>query len=141
MDHGRVEQVGTPKEIYYRPRSEFVARFFGENNLLPAQAAGGSAVDSPLGRHVLTATGRPTAVAIRPESLSLRPGAERRSATGAVESLTFLGATTQIVVRLGGNQAHSVKIRLPTPEFDGRADVGDPISVFWSDADVSVLGA
>jgi spermidine/putrescine transport system ATP-binding protein len=145
MDHGRVEQVGTPKEIYYRPRSEFVARFFGENNLLPARAAGGSAVDSPLGRHVLAATGNPTAVAIRPESLSLNPksgpGAERRSATGAVESLTFLGATTQIVVRLSDDKAHSVKIRLPTPEFDGRADVGDPISVFWSDADVSVLGA
>jgi spermidine/putrescine transport system ATP-binding protein len=57
-----------------------------------------------------------------------------------VESLTFLGATTQIVVRLGGT-GPSVRIRLPTPEFDGRADIGDPISVFWSDADVSVLGA
>jgi spermidine/putrescine transport system ATP-binding protein len=142
MDHGRVEQVGTPKEIYYRPRSEFVARFFGENNLLPARAAGVAGIDSPLGRHVLApSSGSPTAVAIRPESLSLRPGADRRSATGAVESLTFLGATTQIVVRLGGDHTHSVKIRLPTPEFDGRADVGDPISVFWSDADVSVLGA
>jgi spermidine/putrescine transport system ATP-binding protein len=57
-----------------------------------------------------------------------------------VESLTFLGATTQIVVRLG-ESGSSVRIRLPTPEFDGRADVGDPISVWWSDADVSVLGA
>jgi len=140
MDHGRIEQVGTPKEIYYRPRSEFVAKFFGENNLLPARAAGTTAIDSPLGRHALAPSGRPTAVAIRPESLSLRPGAERRSAEGAVESLTFLGATTQIVVRLGETES-SVKIRLPTPEFDGSAGVGDPVSVWWSDADVSVLGA
>ena len=35
MQAGRIQQIGTPHEVYYRPSCEFVARFFGENNLVP----------------------------------------------------------------------------------------------------------
>src|SRR5204863_2052270 len=34
MNHGKIEQVGTPEEVYYRPANEYVARFFGDNNLI-----------------------------------------------------------------------------------------------------------
>ena len=39
MNHGRIEQLGTPEEIYDRPRSEFVARFIGGSNILTGKAA------------------------------------------------------------------------------------------------------
>ena len=35
MNEGRIEQVGTPRDIYNKPRTEFVARFIGGNNVLP----------------------------------------------------------------------------------------------------------
>ena len=41
MNHGKIEQIGTPQEVYYRPVNEYVARFFGDNNL----------IDVTLGRH------------------------------------------------------------------------------------------
>ena len=34
MNHGRIEQIGSPQEVYYRPANEYVARFFGDNNLI-----------------------------------------------------------------------------------------------------------
>ena len=37
MQSGRIRQLGTPHELYYRPNCEFVARFFGENNLVPGR--------------------------------------------------------------------------------------------------------
>ncbi|WP_428032489.1 ABC transporter ATP-binding protein [Ancylobacter sp.] len=158
MDHGRVEQVGTPKDIYYRPQSEFVAKFFGENNILPAQRAAsstgqgaGTAAHSPLGDHELrhhvldgALPATPFSIAIRPESFSLggaggaAPG--KRMMTGRLENLTFLGATTQLLVRLGEGP-HSVKVRLPTPELAGGIAIGEPVPLCWSDADISVLQA
>ena len=38
MNAGRIEQIGTPQEVYYRPASEYVARFFGDNNLIEGDA-------------------------------------------------------------------------------------------------------
>ncbi|WP_246702542.1 ABC transporter ATP-binding protein [Starkeya sp. ORNL1] len=148
MDHGKVEQVGTPKDIYYRPQSEFVAKFFGENNILPARLTGSSpAIESPLGGHALQGVGPADAVsiAIRPESFSIgetgKDAADQRSMVGHLESLTFLGATTQLVVRLGEGSPHTVKVRLPTPDLGGAIGVGGPVPLRWSDADVSVLTA
>jgi sulfate transport system ATP-binding protein len=40
MDHGGIEQVGTPEEVYMKPATPFVARFVGESNRLPAGASG-----------------------------------------------------------------------------------------------------
>jgi sulfate transport system ATP-binding protein len=40
MDHGGIEQVGTPEEVYMQPATPFVARFVGESNRLPAGASG-----------------------------------------------------------------------------------------------------
>lgn len=48
MRHGRVEQLGTPFEIYYQPRTPFVARFFGQMNTLSGTVAGG-AVETAFG--------------------------------------------------------------------------------------------
>ena len=49
INHGGVEQVGTPKEIYYSPKTKFVAGFFGDNNLLDGQLTASGSIETPLG--------------------------------------------------------------------------------------------
>jgi len=72
MNVGRVEQVGKPLELYYRPRTEFVARFLGTSNILELEAREGVA---RLGKVVLH-VGRSGNVRVffRPESVRIKPG-------------------------------------------------------------------
>ena len=71
MRQGRIEQVGTPEEVYYQPRTLFVAQFLGRTNLLMSDADGTEA-DTPIGRLPLNreASGR-VLVSLRPEHLTL----------------------------------------------------------------------
>ena len=96
MNRGRVEQVGSPEDVYERPATTFVAGFIGVSNLMPADGGGYALV--------------------RPEKLrveTLEPGASKggigaaaasNGATrveGVVESSLYLGTSTQIAVDLG----------------------------------------
>lgn len=74
MNQGRVEQMGTPEEVYRRPRTVFVARFLGRSNVI-AGNADGLMVETPLGRLPID-RGRNghVAVAVRPEQLILNGG-------------------------------------------------------------------
>ncbi|MFO8233621.1 MAG: ABC transporter ATP-binding protein [Longimonas sp.] len=71
MRRGRIEQVGTPEEVYYQPRTLFVAQFLGRTNLLMSDADGTEA-ETPIGRLPLNrpASGR-VLVSLRPEHLTL----------------------------------------------------------------------
>jgi len=128
MNHGRVEQVGTPKEIYHRPGSPFVARFFGENNLVPGTVEGRSngriAIGSPFGRvemedRAALGVGANVTLAVRPEHIRVRPqtGADAGFSVAAeVRSVDFLGATSQIVLALPEAGRTEVRASLPTTE-------------------------
>ncbi len=82
MRGGRLEQVGTPEEIYDAPESAFVARFIGSANLIPVvvertvngratlRLPGGRAGEAPTGRHAFAA-GEAALLMIRPERLEL----------------------------------------------------------------------
>src|SRR5437763_14437944 len=78
MNRGRVEQVGSPEDIYQRPRSEFVARFIGGTNILRGRKIGGDLVDC--GAVVLRCgQGEPaprgdTAVSVRFHDIATAPG-------------------------------------------------------------------
>jgi spermidine/putrescine transport system ATP-binding protein len=149
MNHGRIEQIGTPEEVYYRPRSEFVARFFGENNVLPAARDPRSehepAISSVLGRHSFgpAAThGEVIHVAIRPERIRLSRHALSPRGTGSlaasVERRTFLGPVTELLVRPDGSP-QPLKVRLTDGDMAEMPVPGDRLHLSWSDADVSVL--
>ena len=90
---GRVEQVGSPAEVYERPASGFVAGFVGVSNVLSAATAA-----------AITGSSRP--VTIRPEKihLELDPDAEveadEHTATGTVTKVVYLGAVTRYTVTL-----------------------------------------
>ncbi|MBX6323541.1 MAG: ABC transporter ATP-binding protein, partial [Rhodospirillaceae bacterium] len=67
MDEGRILQLGTAHDVYYRPASPFVARFFGENNLIEGRLGDGDSawrwVETPLGRLRCAVDGQPAATA------------------------------------------------------------------------------
>jgi spermidine/putrescine transport system ATP-binding protein len=110
MSRGRIEQIGSPVEVYRRPASRFVAEFVGASNILEGKVlgseGGGFAVDTATGRFVLTGQGFATGQAITfvvPEDhihlASRRPEARNRM-TGKVIGEEFLGATVRLYVEL-----------------------------------------
>jgi spermidine/putrescine transport system ATP-binding protein len=114
MSHGAVEQIGTPREVYDEPTTEFVADFLGISNLLSAQAVSGVPGECLLrvGEFLLTARGGETAArgqvkcVVRPERVNLEPAGAtgHNRVPGTVERLVYLGSATRAIVRLDTGQ-------------------------------------
>jgi spermidine/putrescine transport system ATP-binding protein len=115
MSEGRVEQIGTPEEIYNSPASLFVAGFIGSANLLPGEVSGHDGDDTIIelntGAKVRARgtdhrfVGAPVSLMLRPERLraSVEPSATGRSLAGTVTELVFQGATARLGLRLADN--------------------------------------
>ena len=113
MSEGRIEQIGTPFEIYNFPSTSFVASFVGTLSLIP-----GTIVDASTGalriggqpiriaRKFEGAAGRSVTLALRPEMTSLGAGADGMNrVSGRVTDVSFLGSIVRIRVALGGDGA------------------------------------
>ncbi len=104
MHDGRIEQFGTPADLYERPATAFVANFLGVSNLLPGTVEGTETVrlDSGTVLHVPPGTlnGRKgkVAVGIRPEKLRVG-GDEENSLAGEIIDRAYVGVSTQYLVR------------------------------------------
>jgi iron(III) transport system ATP-binding protein len=126
---GRVEQIGTPAELYLRPASAFCAEFLGEVNRLPAQVTGGRAA-TPLGAMPCALADGPAELLLRPEGITLLPAGEGVAAT--VESWRLLGPVTLLRMRLACGQ--TLQARLPPgPPLAAGTPVGlacDPARAF-----------
>jgi putative spermidine/putrescine transport system ATP-binding protein len=111
MSEGRVEQLGTPFEIYNQPRTRFVASFVGTLNLLSGHLVDGTgnvvSIDDQtvrLARAAQGGAGAPCTLALRPEAITLGPAtAEQNDLSGIIEDVSFLGAIVRIRVRFGQN--------------------------------------
>ncbi len=104
MHAGRVEQVGTPAEIYRAPATRFVAEFVGEPNLIPANPLGGGRVRLAFADLQLVAPEGTACAMIRPEDVILVEGvppAEIATAPGVVEEVVAIGPMTTLFVRCG----------------------------------------
>jgi len=115
MNHGRVEQVGAPTEIYERPRTRFVADFIGEINIVEEG-------------------GRPRA--LRPEKIRLVPAAEARVA-GVVETANFLGGST--LYRIRAADGRSLLARETHAGERALRAAGDAVGLAWNDSDAVAL--
>jgi len=98
MEKGRIAQVGTPQDIYYRPASAFVAEFIGTMNRLSGRREGGELV-VPSGRLPLEGLDA-DAVQFRPEDARL-VDASQGQLSGKVLSSFFLGDHTRLVIDAG----------------------------------------
>ena len=125
MGAGRIEQVGSPRDVYERPASEHVARFMGHANLLEArvEAVESEGVDVRLatGEHlrapggVGVATGMRAALMVRPEGVRLhatRP-AERGGAmlAGVIAGVSYQGSVLHVVVRLHNKEVLRAEVQ------------------------------
>jgi iron(III) transport system ATP-binding protein len=91
MRSGHIEQVGTPEEVYYQPRTLFVAQFLGRTNLLLSQARGREA-DTAIGPIGLNRDADGTVlVSLRPEHLTLEPCDSGLGPTGTIIGRAFKG--------------------------------------------------
>lgn len=100
MREGRIEQIGTPTEIYQNPTSEYVANFFGRCNLISAEAKE-QGYFTPFGQVTCAKNERPVPNALllyRPEELVLNASSVGNA---VVESVSFLGTSYEVAVSSG----------------------------------------
>jgi iron(III) transport system ATP-binding protein len=96
MNEGRIEQIGTPRELYQSPSSPFVAGFIGAINFLPG----------PIAARLLPehATAPALPIGIRPESLRLAvPSGAAGELLGSVAAMSFLGGTLRVLIDVEGH--------------------------------------
>lgn len=113
MNYGRIEQVGTPAEVYERPTSRFVAEFIGESNELPATVDARRDGATTLGGSRFAASdlerfdaGEAVWLVIRPEKLLIGTTREEdvNSLRGTVKDVNFYGSTRRYTVRVDGEE-------------------------------------
>jgi len=135
MNRGEIVQIGTADELYYSPRTEFVARFIGRINSLPAETLEASpdgallrvldhtytvgGVRGPLG------AGEKVNVMIRPEFIALDSGDSNDLHAGTVVERTFLGEKVEYIVDMDGIRLNVVSYNPKHyHDFDVRSKVG-----------------
>jgi spermidine/putrescine transport system ATP-binding protein len=165
MRAGRVEQLGTPEELYERPRTRFVADFIGTTNLLPGvvqsaddgvamvRLAGGECC---LVRAAALPVGRAVDVSIRPEAIELLepeagelpvrgeaglpgdnapPRGDGPALAGRIEQSAYLGTSISYLVRTDSGQP----IAVVTARAAGRLATGTAVAIHWHIDDALVL--
>ncbi len=147
MNKGKIEQIGTPTEIYNTPQTRFVASFVGTLNVLQAQVADRASKlvlvdDQPVRVEYMNgaALGTPLSMALRPEAITLHSqsadGRDMASSTnalhGTVEDVNFLGSVVRIRVRLRDQVINADSFNNPIAVLPG---YGEPVMLtFPADA-------
>jgi spermidine/putrescine transport system ATP-binding protein len=117
MNQGRIEQLGSPQDLYHRPASRFVADFIGRNNLLAGEIVdegGVPALVLPGGGHISLrgvagdVPRGPAVVAVRPERLSLADAAGDDTVAAVVRGTRFLGDRIEADLELTGGETISL---------------------------------
>ena len=144
MNSGRIEQIGSPHEVYYRPANEYVARFFGDNNLIDATigntASGTMSVVSPLGVFHCAADnlshqgGRRGRLLVRPEAISLGDDVGNPNKLHVrVEEASFVGPISQVRVSAIARPEVVLMIKLPSRAAGLPVVIGSDTQVSWSE--------
>ena len=112
FNEGRIEQIGTPAEMYEHPRTEFVAGFIGTSNVLERG-----------GRRFT----------VRPEKIRVLAGDGSEGEPGVVRAAVYLGAVTRYVVALDrGGELVALQQNLEVSSSDARAMEGKHVRLAWS---------
>lgn len=132
FSQGKIEQVGTPAEIYERPASAFVAGFVGTSNLIHGELA-------------KRITGSEDTFSIRPEKIYLgssSPSADMISLDGVVRDVVYLGLYTRYLVEIeNGLDLVVVEQNLKTTSMDVLSSKGQKVKLSWHKDHMSRLGA
>ena len=124
FNRGRIEQVGTPAEVYERPATPFVAGFVGTSNLLS-----GAVAEQIVGRNG-TFTVRPEKIRLGEPSDPV--GDDETSATGTIRNVVYLGPDTRYIVALdAGTDLVVVQQNLATSSIDALATRDKAVRLVW----------
>jgi putative spermidine/putrescine transport system ATP-binding protein len=124
FNHGRIEQIGSPADVYERPATGFVAGFVGVSNVLEGDVAKAIAGD-------------PQAFTIRPEKITMHDLDEPVepdvcTATGHVREVVYLGATTRYIVELdAGGSLVVMQQNLSTSSMEALQVRGKAVRLVW----------
>ena len=144
MSEGRLLQVGTPREIYERPASRFVADFIGRTNLIEASVESAGTLRLANGARIeaeaSTAPGSEVTVSLRPERTRLHPRgaaatAEGSSLDGEVRDITYLGHAVVYEVAVG---PMSIEVR-SEGEVGELFASGDQVTISWDRGAAAVV--
>jgi spermidine/putrescine transport system ATP-binding protein len=141
MNQGKVEQLGTPEELYERPTTRFVADFIGTTNLLRGTVDAEGVVRLATGEVAPCSLGHLTPgaeveLSVRPEAIALLPPEAIGAIRGSIEQAAYLGNTVSYQVRTGGGLVVSVL----APKTGIRLPAGSDVAITWPAADALVLG-
>jgi putative spermidine/putrescine transport system ATP-binding protein len=121
---GRIDQIGSPAEVYENPATAFVAGFVGTSNLISGAAA-------------RAITGTDGTFSVRPEKIHLagpdeRPGPDRCTADGTVSEVVYLGVNTRYIVTLeAGGELVVVQQNQATSSMEALAARGRQVRLVW----------
>jgi putative spermidine/putrescine transport system ATP-binding protein len=124
FDRGRIEQVGSPADVYERPATVFVAGFVGTSNLLRGEVAE-------------RIVGRPGTFTVRPEKIRMAdptdvPGEDETSATGRIREVIYLGPDTRYIVALdAGGELVVTAQNLSISSMEALATQGRSVRLIW----------
>ena len=133
FNEGKIEQVGTPAEIYERPASPFVAGFVGTSNLVSGEVA-------------KRITGSEQMFSIRPEKIQLgsvngKSDSSMISIDGVVRDVVYLGLFTRYLVEIeGGSDLVVVEQNLKTTSMDVLSVKGQKVRLHWHKDHISRVG-
>ncbi|MFN7223016.1 MAG: ABC transporter ATP-binding protein [Paracoccaceae bacterium] len=126
MSAGKIQQIGTPRDIYTRPVNRFVADFIGESNFLPVTpVAGGARLGTG---EVITVDGEGAVLIVRPEHLRLGPAGGVGGLPARVASVVYFGTDVHVNLTLADGTAVIARVPSPVDDSPGYA-VGQDVSV------------
>ncbi len=152
MNAGRIEQLGTPGDLYFRPRTVFVADFLGESNLFDGTLAGmdgdiatvaidGGRVQAPGMAHAAALQpGAPVKLLVRPQNLSVSaqpPGHPHLAAE--VADLTITGSLTKLYLSAPWHGDTPITVAYPTSADNPVYRRGDTLALGWRAADAVAI--
>ncbi|QCJ01106.1 ABC transporter ATP-binding protein [Agrobacterium larrymoorei] len=149
MNKGCIEQIGSPEQMYSRPKTLFGAKFFGDTNIIPGTVTSADPETTLVDIGCCTARaemngvkpGQSVFLSIRPELMHIEKAAKTPSTNanfieGMISDVTFIGSRVVYEIK---NEELTVKYQTAKPiHTEGIAD-GDKVRVSWSSSDVVVL--
>ncbi|HZY76444.1 MAG TPA: ABC transporter ATP-binding protein [Jatrophihabitantaceae bacterium] len=145
MNNGLIEQLGSPREVYERPHTRFVAGFIGTSNLIEGKVARldgttavlergpGETISVPDAVRAGASTGGRLHITVRPEKIILtesEPAPGRCALRGRVAEVVYLGSSTQYAVRLSDGTELSVYVQNSSDSSD-IADRDQDVWLSW----------
>jgi len=127
FNHGQLQQLGTPEQVYQQPVSEFVARFVGSSNVLSVDELAALGISAQ-------------AASLRPEAIKI---VKQNGYQARVNRISFLGASLrlQLQVQISQDSASTVSLVALVDHDSGEYKVGDTLRVDWSHQALHLMSA